>query len=237
MAKVILIKANKGGIGKTWITLQLAQALQLMTNKKILILTSDSQNNILHFSGHGNVGFKNGLEDMINGNESEIITIRANLFFIPLKADYIRSSIKHKLPILINKLKKEYEYILIDSTPTLNLDKVFVDVADKIIIPTCLDEVTTNSLTVFMSQIDLRKIVAIIPNRFTRTKREKEYYLELVKALGDLTIFLTKPIQQTAKIGNLIDKGKTIWDSKSTKIEDIRNVFIDVVEEIINEQQ
>ena len=33
MNKVILIKANKGGVGKSWITLQLAHALALKDKK------------------------------------------------------------------------------------------------------------------------------------------------------------------------------------------------------------
>ena len=37
MSKVILVKANKGGVGKSWLTLQLAHATALR-NKKVLII-------------------------------------------------------------------------------------------------------------------------------------------------------------------------------------------------------
>ena len=48
---IILVKNNKGGVGKTYITLQLAAYKALIKNKKTLILTSDSQNDILKFAG------------------------------------------------------------------------------------------------------------------------------------------------------------------------------------------
>ena len=44
---IILVKNNKGGVGKTYITLQLAAHKALIKNKKTLILTSDSQNDVL----------------------------------------------------------------------------------------------------------------------------------------------------------------------------------------------
>ena len=63
---VVLVKNNKGGVGKTWIALQLAGYKALIENKKTLILTSDSQNNILNYSGIKIQDVnKKGLEDML----------------------------------------------------------------------------------------------------------------------------------------------------------------------------
>ena len=47
---VVLVKNNKGGVGKSWIALQLA-AYKAFQNEKVLLLTSDSQNNVLNYSG------------------------------------------------------------------------------------------------------------------------------------------------------------------------------------------
>ena len=47
---VVLVKNNKGGVGKSWIALQLA-AYKAFQNEKVLILNSDSQNNSLNYSG------------------------------------------------------------------------------------------------------------------------------------------------------------------------------------------
>lgn len=241
MSKIILTKNNKGGVGKSWITLQLAHALQLKTNKKVLILTTDSQNNILHYSGKANIEFNNGLEDWINGKNAEIIKLRENIYFIPLMADYIKATSRTKLVSFIQSLREKYEYILIDSTPTLSLDKDFLEIADEIIIPTFLDNVTTDSIVNLINKISEKdensklKIKAIIPNRYTRTSKEKEYYRSLVEIFHQTGVLLTVPLAQSSEIGKLIDKGKTIWESNSIKTEPIREIFLEIVEVITND--
>lgn len=65
---IILVKNNKGGVGKTYITLQLAAYKAFIKDKKTLILTSDSQNDILKFAGvKVDDTSKFGLEDFIEG--------------------------------------------------------------------------------------------------------------------------------------------------------------------------
>ena len=61
MGKVITIKNNKGGVGKTFITTQLAAGLAY-GDKKVLILTSDPQNNVFNFLFKGDKTFKKGLK-------------------------------------------------------------------------------------------------------------------------------------------------------------------------------
>ena len=88
MGKIITIKNNKGGVGKSWITLQLGHAFTLLEKKdgtpyKVLLLTSDSQNNILTFSGSDNIKFEKTLEDFVKTGELNEIIIRENLFYVP----------------------------------------------------------------------------------------------------------------------------------------------------------
>lgn len=51
MERIVLVKNNKGGVGKSWLALQLA-AYQAYRGNIVLILTSDSQNNIFNFAGY-----------------------------------------------------------------------------------------------------------------------------------------------------------------------------------------
>ncbi|WP_442878338.1 ParA family protein, partial [Cetobacterium sp.] len=51
--KIITVKNNKGGVGKTFVTAQLASGLALLDNR-VLVLTSDSQNNIFSYLLKGN---------------------------------------------------------------------------------------------------------------------------------------------------------------------------------------
>ncbi|MGL6119192.1 MAG: ParA family protein [Fusobacteriaceae bacterium] len=233
MPKVILIKNNKGGVGKSWITLQLAHALQQLSDEKVLILTTDNQNNILNYSGKQNLEFYDGLESWIEGNNAEIIQVKKEVYFIPLLSDFIKPTQKEKLKKFIDEQKKKFKYILIDSTPTLSLDKEFIELADEIIIPTYLDEVTTSSISNLIGKVEAGKIKAIVPNRFNRTSKEKEYFNILKEVYSSTNIYFSEPIPQLSAINILIEKGKTIFESRSSKTEKIREIILSVAEVVI----
>lgn len=229
MGKIITIKNNKGGVGKSWITLQLAHLAALCNEelKDILILTSDSQNNILNYAGLDDE-FNSGLDSWIQKGDGELIRLRKGLYYIPLTSYKISNP--KGLKRLIESLKDNYKYIFIDATPTLNLDKEFIELSDSILIPTFLDQVTTKSISNFIAETDLNKLRVIMPNRYTRTKKEKDYYKDLEDVFKTTSITLTLPISQSGEIGKLIDKGKTIWESNNKKIKDVITPFIDAWE-------
>ena len=230
---VILIKNNNGGVGKSWITLQLAHGLQHVTNKKVLIITSDNQNNILEYAGMEKAATDSGLEKWIRTGTGDLIRLRKNLFFIPLKTSHLNLQSKEKLECLFEVFKEEYEYILIDSTPVVGIDKYFVDLADKVVVPGFADKVTINSITSLLEGVEVRKVKSVIINKWTKTAKEKEYYAGLKEVLEPFEILLTAPINQSATIGKLIDDGKTIWESNSKKIKTIQESFVTVIEEIL----
>ena len=230
---VILIKNNKGGVGKSWITLQLAHGLQHVSDKKVLIVTSDNQNNILEYAGMEKAATDSGLEKWIKSGTGDLIRLRKNLFFIPLKTSHLNLQSKVKLECLFEVFKEEYEYILIDSTPVVGIDKYFVDLADKVVVPGFADKVTINSITSLLEGVEVRKVKSVIINKWTKTAKEKEYYKGLKEVLEPFEILLTAPINQSATIGKLIDDGKTIWESNSKKIKTIQESFVTVIEEIL----
>ena len=230
---VILIKNNKGGVGKSWITLQLAHGLQHVSDKKVLIVTSDNQNNILEYAGMEKAATDSGLEKWIRTGTGDLIRLRKNLFFIPLKTSHLNLQSKEKLECLFEVFKEEYEYILIDSTPVVGIDKYFVDLADKVVVPGFADKVTINSITSLLEGVEVRKVKSVIINKWTKTAKEKEYYAGLKEVLEPFEILLTTPINQSATIGKLIDDGKTIWESNSKKIKTIQESFVTVIEEIL----
>lgn len=211
MSKVILVKANKGGVGKSWLTLQLAHATALK-DKQVLIITSDSQNNIPRFAGIKENNFENGLEYWITKKNGTYLELRDNLYYIPLTTMNIPDKDIDNFRDFIKVIKKLFDYIYIDATPVLSLDDIFLEVADQIVIPTFLDSVTTSSITNMLRKAEYSKIKAIIPNRATRCKVEKEYYKKLVETLVDTSIFVLCPISQSAIISRLIEEGNTLFD-------------------------
>lgn len=233
---IILVKNNKGGVGKTYITLQLAAHKALIKNKKTLILTSDSQNDILKFSGIKiDDTSKFGLEDFIEGKSYKIKKLRENLFFLHLQGYKIKNSFDEAFKRAIKLLKDEYDYIVIDGSPVMGLDNLFIEISNHIVIPTFLDSITTHSVLSMLKKVDLNKVKAVVPNRTGRTKLEKEYYDFLNKKLGVQGIHLSFPIPQISLISKLIDKETLLWESKAKKLDYIKGIFINIWKEIDNE--
>lgn len=230
---IILIKNNKGGVGKSWITVQLAHGLQHVSDKKVLILTSDNQNNILEYTGKDKVLSDLGLEKWIRTGTGDLIKVRKNLFFIPLKTAHLNLQSKDKLESLFEAFKQEYAYILIDSTPVVGIDKYFLELADKVVVPGFADKVTINSITSLLDQTEVRKIKSVVINRWGKTAKEKYYYQGLKEVLEPYEILLTTPIPQNALVGKLIDDGKTIWESNSKKLKNIQETFVKIIEAIL----
>ena len=232
---VVLVKNNKGGVGKSWIALQLA-AYKAFQNEKVLLLTSDSQNNVLNYSGIKIEDTnKKGLEDLLEGKNYELTKLRSNLFFLHLQDYKVKGNLDEKFKKQISILKKEFKHIIIDGSPVMNLDNVFVDVAEHIIVPTFLDSVTTNSILNLLKKTDISKIRAVIPNRVGRTKIEKDFYTFLKNKLTRSGVFLSIPINQSSIILKLIENGTLLWERRSQKLDEIKNVFVKVWREIEDE--
>ena len=233
---VVLVKNNKGGVGKTWIALQLAGYKALIENEKTLILTSDSQNNILNYSGIKIQDVnKKGLEDMLENKGYSLTQLRPNLFFLHLQGYKLGKNLDEKFKTKINELRKDFKNIVIDGSPVLGLDEIFIEIADHIIIPTFLDSVTSQAILNMIKNTEISKIRAVIPNRVGRTAVEKKWYSFLKEKLVRTGIQLAVPIAQSSVILKFIEKGTLLWESRSQKVNEIKSVFEKIWKEIDDE--
>ena len=233
---VVLVKNNKGGVGKTWIALQLAGYKALIENEKTLILTSDSQNNILNYSGIKIQDVnKKGLEDMLENKGYSLTQLRPNLFFLHLQGYKLGKNLDEKFKTKINELRKDFKNIVIDGSPVLGLDEIFIEIADHIIIPTFLDSVTSQAILNMIKNTEISKIRAVVPNRVGRTAVEKKWYSFLKEKLVRTGIQLAVPIAQSSVILKFIEKGTLLWESRSQKVKEIKSVFEKIWKEIDDE--
>ncbi|WP_349764078.1 ParA family protein [Fusobacterium sp. SYSU M8D902] len=237
-SKVITIKVNKGGIGKTFVTTQLGYRLAEF-GKKVLMLTSDSQNNIYAYLTAYNknmekpLEIKEGLKHWVSKGNGELIKLRNNLYFIPLENSIFGTQFFMNLPSFINKMKEEYDYILIDSIPTMKIDTEFVKCSDKVIIPCFCDWVTVDGVIKVVEEAGAEKILSIIVNKYENKSTQKVYLDKLKKALDKTGILLPNPIKNSSKIEKLLDKGKSIYESEDNSLKEIKESFDDVIEKIL----
>jgi chromosome partitioning protein len=213
LGKIVAIKNHKGGVGKSFLTAQLGTGLALVQNRKVLILTSDTQNNILDYLCQGDRSFRLGLKAEVNHKGSgELFKLRDNLFFIPLEADTFSSKFPDNLKAYIESLRDDYDYILIDCAPMLKIDKVFLDVADKVIIPAEATDVNRTAVISLVSEIgDASKILALIVNKYLPKATQKRNLAELKAILGD-KLPMPEPIYHLSQIEQLLSRSKSVWE-------------------------
>ena len=226
MGEIIQIKVEKGGIGKTFIASNLAHLLALL-EYRVIILSIDSQNNVYSIFNKVNQRIKGSLKKSILSNEIYKIKLRENLDFIPIEL-YLSPNILKEVPAFLRKLKKNYDYIIIDSLPALKVDNIFLENSDKIIIKSHVDKMTLQGILSIINE-HREKIHSIIFNKYLNTKVNREYYKEIKEICKNSGIYISKPIKNNAFIAELIEKGKTIWESRSKKIIETQEIFKNIV--------
>ena len=230
MGKVIAIANQKGGVGKTTTAINLAASLAVL-EKKVLIIDADPQANTtsgLNFSPDNDQ--KRTLYEVMIGaidiRNTLIQTEIANLHMIPSHINLVGAEIEmlesdNRESVLKNALaplKDEYDYVVIDCSPSLGLITVnSLTAADSVIIPVQPEFFALEGLGKLLQTIRLVQgkpnpdltIEGFLVTMFDgRTKVHNQVLGELREHFGDM-VFDTI-IQRNIRLSEAPSHGKPI---------------------------
>ena len=168
MAKIIVVSNQKGGVGKTTTAVNLASCMASGEKKKVLMIDLDPQGNAS--SGLGVVPAKQNIYHVLVDNVplSKVIVSSAvpNLFVAPSDQDLVGAEIELAsvvgreviLKEALEEIKEQYDFIIIDTPPTLGVLTVnALTATDSVIIPLQCEYYAMEGLTQILNTIKLIK--------------------------------------------------------------------------------
>lgn len=170
MGKAIAIFNQKGGVGKTTTNINLAACLA-NRNKKVLMVDIDPQGNTTSGIGIKKRTLKNTLyeaiiDDNFDVKKAILPTNTENLFIIPASVDLAGAEVElatlegreGRLKRIIDNVKKDYDFILVDCPPSLGILTInSLTAVDSVLVPIQCEFYALEGVSQLISTIEMVK--------------------------------------------------------------------------------
>jgi len=234
MAEVITIANRKGGVGKTTTTLNLAYSLKEL-GKKVLVIDLDPQANLTRcFDVENTENIKNIGHLLITEMEEEsylvedytksydeIDIIPSSIYLSAVETQMrVETGSERILSEIVNQIKECYDYVLIDTSPSLNILTInALCASDSVLITADTQLFAIVGISELLKTIQKIKkrvnasltikgiLLTMCDNRTNLSKLLTQQVEEMYQ--GKIAVFQTK-IPKTVKVGEAIYSGQSI---------------------------
>lgn len=237
MAKIISIANQKGGVGKTTTAINLGAGLAVL-ERKTLVIDADPQANATSGLGIDPKNVQTSvyecIMDGINPEDIVMHTSTPHLDVIPAHIDLVGAEIEminmpnreHMLAKTIERIRDQYDFIIIDCSPSLGLITVNALVAsDSVIVPVQCEYFALEGLGKLLNTIKIVQtrlnqdldIEGILLTMYDSRLRLSKQVVKEVKSHFQKMVFKTV-INRNTKLGEAPSFGETaiMHDATST---------------------
>ncbi|MCO5190783.1 MAG: AAA family ATPase [Anaerolineae bacterium] len=256
MSKIIAIAMQKGGVGKTTTTVNLAAALA-ECGQRVLAVDLDAQGNLTQHVGLDPEKLTptvyDAFRDEIDGYESvaeeairqtseafDLLPSQPELSLVEIGLMNVISREK-VLSIILQPIREHYDYILIDCNPSLGLLVVnALAAADSVLIPVQTEYLAARGANMILATIDTVRRKQLNPNLYiegilltmvdTRTILMREVMEAVKEQLGEQNVF-DVVIKRSIRFAESVVAGKSIlaYDSSSQGAEAYRTLAKEIM--------
>ncbi|MDH5599316.1 MAG: AAA family ATPase [Cyclobacteriaceae bacterium] len=228
MSEIVAIINQKGGTGKTTTSQNLGYGLA-QKGKRVLFIDLDPQGNLTFSCGVNE--FEYTLADIIYQDvdiKEAIINVGKNLDLVPTSIDLAHTELflskaeerEYILSKALKKVKKNYDYIIIDCQTSLSVLTInALTAASGIIIPLQLTILSLKGLDLIVSTLEEVKgnlnknvkILGVLPVMIDKRRKLTEEVIDIIKENFDIPIYKSY-IGQSVRVAEAPSFGKSVME-------------------------